>query len=217
MPRTVKHLGVGAAHVSDSGADLHFTPGREPLGGGLLCYNPLKVENSRASALLLAASMESSRDVKGVVWAADFGGSAVLTQAMQILADKGISLKGHTVYFHKPRTSPAKALRLAHQLRMKLNERIADTGLSARGAFSQFSVAGIRLNNKSDPYSKDYHAEAWLNGGLKVAAPAGFLAAVIGGQAGLVVGGIATAIGGAGVVHALGKSAAESFGYKFKR
>ena len=217
MPRTVQHLGVGAAQLSESGADLHFTPGRGRLGGGLLRYNPLKVENSRASALLLAATMESSRDVKGVIWAADFGGSAVLTQAMQILADKGISLKGHTVYFHKPRTSPAKALRLAHQLQMRLNERIADTGLSALGALSQFSVAGERLKNKDDPYNKGYHAEAWLNGGLKVAAPAGFLAAAIGGQAGLIVGGIATAIGGAGVVHALGKSAAESFGYRFKR
>ncbi|WP_043320711.1 hypothetical protein [Microbulbifer sp. HZ11] len=217
MPRTVKHLGVGAAQLSDSGADLHFTPGRARLGGGLLSYNPLKVDNSRASALLLAVTMESSREIKGVVWAADFGGSSVLTQAMQILADKGIRLTGHTVYFHKPRTSPAKALRLAHQLEMRLNERIADTGYSVLGALSQFSVAGVRLKNKNDPYNKGYHAEAWLNGGLKVAAPAGFLAAAIGGQAGLIVGGIATAIGGAGVVHALGKSAAESFGYNFKR
>ncbi|MBN8430435.1 hypothetical protein JF535_06150 [Microbulbifer salipaludis] len=217
MPRTAKHLGVGAAHVRDSGADLHFTPGRKPLGGGLLCYNPLNVEKSRASALLLATTMASARDVEGVVWAADFGGSAVLTQAMQILADKGLSLKGHTVYFHKPRTSPAKSLRLAHKLQMNLNERIADTGLSLRGAISQLSVADVRLKNKNDPYSKGYHAEAWLNGGLKVAAPAGLLAAAVGGQAGLVVGGIATVIGGTGVVHALGKSAAESFGYRFRR
>ncbi|WP_288129924.1 hypothetical protein [Microbulbifer sp.] len=216
VPRTMKHLGLGAAQVPDSGADLHFTPGRARLGG-LFSYNPLSVANSRASAVLLASSMAAARDVEGVVWAADFGGSAVLTQAMQILVDKGISLKSHTVYFHKPRTSPAKALKLAHQLQMRLNERIADTGLSARGALSQFSVAGLRLRNQEDPYSKGYHAEAWLNGGLKVAAPVGVLAAAIGGQAGLVVGGIATAIGGAGVVHALGKSAAESFGHHFRR
>ncbi|WP_299596734.1 hypothetical protein [uncultured Microbulbifer sp.] len=114
--------------------------------------------------------MAAARDVEGVAWAADFGGSAVLTQAMQILVDKGVSLKKHTVYFHKPRTSPAKALKLAHQLQMRLNERIADTGLSARGALSQFSVAGVRLRNQDDPYSKGYHSEAWLNGGLKVAA-----------------------------------------------
>lgn len=78
-------------------------------------------------------------------------------------------------------------------------------------------MAGRRLNNRDDPYSKGYHAEAWLHGGLKVAAPAGFLAAMVGGQAGLIVGGIATAIGGAGVVYALGKSAAESFGHHFRR
>ncbi|GAB2524274.1 hypothetical protein [Microbulbifer agarilyticus] len=216
MPRTVKLMGVGESRVTQSGTDIHFTPGRSKLGG-LLRYNPLSVSRARGSAFLLADAMEAAQDVDGVIWSADHGGSVVLTQAMQILIERRGSLKKYTVYFHRPRTSPASALELAHKLDMRLNQRFADTGLSMRGALSQFSIAGKRINNENDPYDKNYHAEAWLNGGLKVAAPAGFLAAMIGGQAGLVVGGIATAIGGAGVVHALGKSAKESFGHYFKR
>ncbi|WKT59985.1 hypothetical protein Q2E61_13885 [Microbulbifer thermotolerans] len=216
VPRAMELLGIGAAHSSVNGADLHFTPGRKALGG-LVCYNPLAVTRSRGSAVLLAKSMADARDIEGVTWVADHGGSAVLTQAMQILATKGITLEKHTVYLYKPRTSPANALRLAHQLKVRLNERFADTGYSMRGALSQYSVAGLRLDNEDDPYSKSYHSRVLLNGAQKVAAPAGVLAAVIGGQVGVAVAGIATVISGAGLLQDLGKGAVERFGYRFKR
>ncbi|AMX03397.1 hypothetical protein [Microbulbifer thermotolerans] len=216
VPRAVELLGVGAAHVSANGADLHFTPGQKALGG-LVCYNPLAVDKARKSAVLLAKAMADARDIEDVTWIADSGGSAVLTQAMQILADKGITLEKHGVYLYKPRTSPARALRLAHQLKLRLNQRFADTGYSVHGALSQYSVAGLRLKNNKDPYNKGYHAKAWLNGAQKVAAPAGILAAAIGGQAGMAMAAIATAITGAGVLQDLAKGATERFGYKFRR
>lgn len=101
--------------------------------------------------------MIQAKGVEDVIWSADKGGSAVLTQAMQILVDKGVTLKGHTAYLYKPRTSPGNALRLAHKLELTLNETFADTGWDLQGALSQLGVAGARLNNKRDPYSRGHY------------------------------------------------------------
>ena len=130
----------------------------------------------------------------------------MLTQAMQILVDKGVSLKGHTVYFHKPRTSPARALKLAHKLDLTLNERFANTGYSISGALSQFSVAGMRIRNRKDPYDRGHHANNWFKGAVAVSTPIGVAAALAGGSAGVIMGGIATVIGGSGVAYSVGQS-----------
>ncbi|MCX2783026.1 hypothetical protein OQJ46_08490 [Microbulbifer thermotolerans] len=216
IPGALEFLGKNTAGIRESGCDLHFTPGQKRLGG-LLRYNPLEVNTSRASAVQLAATMEGARDIKNVSWVADFGGSAVLTQAMQILVNKGVKLKGHTAYLHRPRTSPAKALRLAHKLELTLNESFANTGLSLRGALSQFSVSGARLNNERDLYNRGYHARAWFKGTVAMSTPVGVVATVMGGaQAMAVVGSIATAIGGVGVAYSIGQSLAEDLRRRFK-
>ncbi|MCX2795442.1 hypothetical protein OQJ62_10970 [Microbulbifer thermotolerans] len=216
IPGALEFLGKNTAGVRESGCDLHFTPGQKRLGG-MLRYNPLEVNTSRASAVQLAATMEGARDIKNVSWVADFGGSAVLTQAMQILVNKGVKLKGHTAYLHRPRTSPAKALRLAHKLELTLNESFANTGLSLRGTLSQFSVAGVRLSNKNDAYNRGHHAQAWFKGTVAMSTPVGIAATVMGGaQAMVVVGSIATAIGGVGVAYSIGQSLAEDLRRRFK-
>jgi hypothetical protein len=163
--------------------------------------------------------MEQAKTLKGVLWVADKGGSVVLTQAMKILVDKGVTLKGHTAYLYNPRTSPGDALRLAHKLELSLNESFADTGWDIQGALSQLSVAGQRLNNKDDPYSKAYHAQAWINGLVKAAGPVGLAgtAAAAMGASIPMLSGIVTAIGGGGVVYALGQSVVEDLRHKFKR
>ncbi|MBY6191686.1 hypothetical protein KUV22_14730 [Microbulbifer agarilyticus] len=208
-------LGKNTISVRIDGCDLHFTPGNKRLGS-LVCYDPITVDSSRASAVHLAATMEQARKVRSVAWVADFGGSAVLTQAMQILANKGVTLPDHTVYFYRPRTSPAKALKLAHQLKLSVNKNFADTGLSARGALSQFSVAGRRMNNKNDLYDRNEHATAWLKGAISISTPIGVAAAVVGGPAMVMLGSIATAIGGVGVSYAVGQSVAQDVRRRFK-
>lgn len=218
MPRSIKHLGIAAANARNTDSDMHFTSGAKRLGG-MIRYNAQKEDKSRASALLLATSMEQAKTLKGVLWVADKGGSVVLTQAMKILVDKGVTLKGHTAYLYNPRTSPGDALRLAHKLELSLNESFADTGWDIQGALSQLSVAGQRLNNKGDPYSKAYHAQAWINGLVKAAGPVGLAgtAAAAMGASIPMLSGIVTAIGGGGVVYALGQSVAEDLRHKFKR
>ena len=208
-------LGNNKSGVRNRGFDLHFTPGPDRLGG-LVHYNALIINDSRGSAVHLASSMERARSIQNVCWVADFGGSAVLTQAMQILVDKGISLKGHTVYFHKPRTSPAKALKLAHKLDLTLNEKFANTGYSVLGAVSQFSVAGMRIRNRKDPYDRGHHASNWFKGAVAVSTPLGVAAALVGGPAGVIMGSIATVIGGSGVVYSVGQSMTQDLRRRFK-
>ncbi|MCA0894583.1 hypothetical protein [Microbulbifer agarilyticus] len=216
VPGALDALGNNTFAVRSSGCDLHFTPGRQRLGG-LSCYNPLTVDRSRASALYLAKSMEKAKNIEHISWISDFGGSAVLTQAMQILVDKGVTLEGHTVYLHRPRTSPAKALRLAHKLRLELNKEFADTGANLVGALSQFSVAGQRINSKLDPYDRDYHARKWLKRIVAVSTPVGVAGAVAVGPTGAMLGGIATVIGGAGAAFALGQSVTKDVRHKLHR
>ena len=208
-------LGNNKSGVRNGGFDLHFTPGPNRLGG-LVQYNALAINDSRGSAVHLASSMERTRSIQNVCWVADFGGSVVLTQAMHILVDKGVSLKGHTVYFHKPRTSPAKALKLAHKLDLTLNERFANTGYSVPGAISQFSVAGMRIRNRTDPYNRNHHANNWFKGAVAVSTPIGVAAALAGGPTGVIMGGIATVIGGSGLVYSIGQSVAQDLRRRFK-
>lgn len=218
MPRAIKRLGIAAASARNSESDLHFTPGEKCLGG-MIRYNALKEDRSRASALHLATSMEQAKNTKGIIWLADKGGSVVLTQAMQILVDRGITLNEHTAYLYSPRTSPGDALRLAHKLELTLNESFADTGWDIQGALSQLSVAGQRLHNKGDPYNKGYHTQAWMNGLVKAAGPVGLAGAAAAAMGASIpmLGSIVTAIGGGGVVYALGQSVVEDLRHKFKR
>src|SRR5690606_14908734 len=156
--------------------------------------------------------------IEDVLWLADNGGSTVLTQAMQILVDKGIKLKGHTAYLYKPRTSPGQVIRLAHQLEMTLNESFADTGLSLRGAASQLAVAGARLSNEHDLYNTKSFVKDWLSGLVKVAGPMGVAAGAVSlGTSVVMVGTIAGVISTGGTLIALGQSAAENIRHKIRR
>lgn len=218
IPKAMKQPGVPTDGVRRDGCDLHFTPGKKRLGG-MVRYNALKEDNSRASALHLAATMQQAQSTKGVRWVANRGGSAVLTQAMQILADRGVTLEGHTAYLYKPSTSPGNALRLAHTLKLTLNESFADTSWDLQGAFSQLTVAGQRLKNKEDPYSKGYHAQAWINGVVKTGGTLGLAgtAATAMGASIPMLAGIVGAISTFGAVYAMGPSLLENLSHKYKR
>ncbi|QKX15652.1 hypothetical protein [Microbulbifer sp. YPW1] len=99
------------------GFDLHFTPGEKCIGG-LLNYRkavaPLKDDSLHESALLLARSMYMAREIHDVRWISEFGGSAILTQALQILADRKFKLNNHTAFLFRPTTSPLEALKAMH-------------------------------------------------------------------------------------------------------
>ncbi|WP_188150881.1 hypothetical protein [Teredinibacter waterburyi] len=109
--------------VSHSGFDLHHTPGR----GGIVGLKPatmaLATAGDRAkteSATLLANSMYKARNIEGVLWFADWGGSAILTRALQILNHQGTTLEKHSIFLNRPTSNSSQALALAKEMKLTL-------------------------------------------------------------------------------------------------
>lgn len=117
-------IGGGSYITKLNGFDLHFTPGRNKIGG---LRNITQARNAaidpelHESALLLARTMENAKQITGVSWISEGGGSGVLTQAMKILKDKKISFKDsdHHAYFNGITTDLLVAEQLARDLDLK--------------------------------------------------------------------------------------------------
>lgn len=111
--------------VSGSGFDLHHTPGNE---GGIVGLKPAHKAIASAkgkaiteSATLLANTMYRARNIEGVLWFSDWGGSAVLTRALQILDHENhTGFKNHAVFLNRPTSSSNEGLSLAKKLEFKL-------------------------------------------------------------------------------------------------
>lgn len=144
----------GSSMVNDDGFDLHFTPGEKRLGGLRNYRNAIRVNQYtelNESALLLARTMYQAKDIKGVRWVSEEGGSGVLTQAMTILAGQGIKLPNHKVFLFDPTTSPNTAVKAAHSLQMKLDRNFTKTRvLNVVGNRDQLELIGNRWKSKAD-------------------------------------------------------------------
>ena len=144
----------GSSMVNDDGFDLHFTPGEKRLGGLRNYRNAIRVNQYtelNESALLLARTMYQAKDIKGVRWVSEEGGSGVLTQAMTILAGQGVKLPNHKVFLFNPTTSPNTAVKAAHSLQMKLDRHFNKTRvLNVVGNRDQLELIGNRWKSKAD-------------------------------------------------------------------
>lgn len=122
-----------ANHAQAYGFDLHYTPGKKGITG-LRSVNSMLNSDKREiaeSASMLANAMHQARDLNGVEWISSFGGSAILTQALQILKNHGnVRLKNHSIFLHHPTSNSKLALKLAEDLKMSFNDK--KTGLSLR-------------------------------------------------------------------------------------
>lgn len=103
--------------------DIHYTGAGRKFGSfGLVsmkeALNPPTDPVIRASAQKLAYTMYQAKDIGGINWVSIHGGSVVLTEAMRILANKGVTLDKHTIFLREPKSSPTKALDLSHKLKM---------------------------------------------------------------------------------------------------
>ena len=196
-PRAVEAANAVATRISNApgakkgsrfrrdGFDLHFTPSKAELDG----YRKFDAINNRdalGSSVLLAKTMLKAKNIEGVSWVADTGGSTVLTQAMKILVDQGVKLEKHSCYFYLPPSSPSAALTLAYQLSMTIDKEFVKTGFFQPriGADVARSISA-RLSNDSDPYSRSDARKDVALGFIKTTTAAG----VIGGLGGLVFGG----------------------------
>jgi len=144
----------GSSMVNDDGFDLHFTPGEKRLGGLRNYRNAIRVNQYtelNESALLLARTMYQARDINGVRWISEDGGSGVLTQAMTILAAQGAQLPNHKVFLFNPTTSPNAAIKAAHSLQMKLDRQFNKTRMfNIVGNRDQLEMIAQRWSNKAD-------------------------------------------------------------------
>jgi hypothetical protein len=137
--------------VGSFGFDLHYTPGEKHIDGLKPAHQALVGTDSRnitESATLLANTMYNARDIEGVLWFADWGGSAVLTRALQILHnEKNITLKKHALYLNRPTSNSATAINLAKGLELNLaGNGGKSSGLHKREVLSNHLVADITLS-----------------------------------------------------------------------
>lgn len=169
--------------------DLHYTHGESKIGGLVNFQHsrrPLNIHRTHGSALMLAKSMSISQQ-QNIMWVAERGGCAVLTQAMQILVEQNIALKKHSIFLYEPSTSPAQTVQLAHRLGMMMGRNVVKTGsLNYMGNRDQLELSWSR-----------YRAERSYTIGNLVYDTATSAAKVLTGPAGLITG--ALALGGVSV------------------
>lgn len=116
----------GRRFINSYGFDMHFTPGKMKIGGLRQLKQARNADTDPAlheSAMLLAETMASARDLKSVSWISEAGGSGVLTQAMRILKDEGISFANsdHHIFFSNMTTRLTKAQSLASDIGMEFD------------------------------------------------------------------------------------------------
>ena len=173
--------------VNFSGFDLHHTPGNQSGIVGLKkAKHALATHRDRAiveSASLLANTMYNARHIEGVLWFSDWGGSAVLTRALQILKqEKNIKLDKHSVFLNRPTSNSSEALKLAEDLDMTIHGEGKKTGLRASEIWGNHLHADVSVKT------------VWNTGGLGIAA-----ATAVTGLTGFVP----TAVGYLGIAGAL--------------
>lgn len=115
---------AGGLRVKTNGFDLHFTPGERSFGGWKNYHKAVRPNQNtevHESALILARAMYQAKDIDGVAWISEDGGSAVLTQAMTILSERGVKLPNHTAFLFNPTTPPDIALKAAQSIGLNLD------------------------------------------------------------------------------------------------
>jgi len=109
--------------VKNYGFDLHHTPGEKGIRGLVNQRKALHTSQGREivqSAILLANTMYQARNQKGVIWFSDYGGSAILTRALQILKNtKGVELLHHSVFMNHPTSKAKEAIAACEAIGLK--------------------------------------------------------------------------------------------------
>ena len=121
---------IGEGVVEKVGYNLFYTPSCGFFRGFRLLKSTVKPESSsenRESALLLADVIRSSllptghKQEMNVRWVTEKNGSAILTQAMRILRDQGVTLgKNHSLFLSSPTSSLNAAYKLSQALGMSV-------------------------------------------------------------------------------------------------
>ncbi|ROS00197.1 hypothetical protein EDC56_2835 [Sinobacterium caligoides] len=170
----------GERQVNAKGFDMHYTPGEKSIGGLKnlkQSISPEKISDIHESALLLAQTMYKAKNIQGVAWISEFGGSAILTQALAILAHQGIKLDSHTAFLYRPTTSPNKAYQAANAVGLTFDRKFSKThALDVIGNSDQLKVIASRRKNETN-YGMGKAAADTFEYGKGVMAAVGTIAA----------------------------------------
>jgi hypothetical protein len=208
----------GGFRVNNNGFDLHYTPGEKRIGGLKNYRNAIRPNQNtelHESALLLARTMHQAKDIKGIAWISEDGGSGVLTQAMTILAAQGIQLPNHTAFLFNPTTSPNVAVKAAHTIGLTLDRKFTKTRMAnVVGNRDQLEMIGNRWKNKDDSLTAlqagaDTLAHGMSLQGLGVTAGTVAAAVGVGMTAPAALTAFLTALGGAVAAGAIAGSTAK--------
>lgn len=132
--------------VAHSGFDLHYTPGSGIVGlkSARKALDSGQDKEIVESAILLANAISRVSSVPGVTWFSDWGGSAVLTRALQILSnEKSVSLENHRIVLNRPTTSSSLATKLAKELNVELIEK--KVGITPKEIVGNHLSSGVSL------------------------------------------------------------------------
>jgi len=129
-----------------SGFDMHYTPGKGVVGLKS-ARKALGTEQDKEiveSAVLLANTMHKASSIPGVTWFTDWGGSAILTRALQILShEKSVTFDSHRIVLNRPTTSSSQAIKLANDLKIQITEK--RSGLTPKEIFGNHLHSDISL------------------------------------------------------------------------
>jgi hypothetical protein len=208
----------GGFRVNNNGFDLHYTPDEKRIGGLKNYRNAIRPNQNtelHESALLLARTMYQAKDIKGVAWISEDGGSGVLTQAMTILAAQGVQLPNHTAFLFNPTTSPNVAVKAAHAIGLTLDRKFTKTRMAnVVGNRDQLEMIGNRWKNKDDSLTAlqagaDTLAHGMSLQGLGITAGTVAAAVGVGMTAPAALTAFLTALGGAVAAGAIAGSTAK--------
>ncbi len=136
--------------VKKQGFDMHYTSG----DGGIVGLKNAKKALATAkdtdivqSATLLASTMNQARNIEGVLWYSDWGGSAVLTRAMEILLhEKNISLEKHSIFMNRPTTKANHAMELGKKLGLTPTAEDINAGLNYKEMVGNILVSDVGVS-----------------------------------------------------------------------
>lgn len=199
---TVKNL------IEGEGFDMHFTPGPDRDDGLVNSKQALNRTDSnimiRDSSQLLANTMYQSKDNENIQWFSDYGGSAVLTNAMKILSDQKVNLNKHTVFLNRPTTRPSHALELGRKLKLKPFEGGQTRGVSPREIkghlmFLDTPITAMQRLVKDDSYTLKHATIGAVSSSMNIGGHAISTLGVLG-----VTGAVGASIAGAPLVAGAG-------------
>ncbi len=145
-----------------NGFFMHYTPGDKSIGGfkhWTQAYNVDSDKSLRESSKMLADTMLATREKEGMSWVSEAGGSGILTQALKILDDQGISFEGtkHSIFFHGMTTNQKMAENYALKMKFMVDRKISSgvNLLNINQLFGSGAIGGGQFVAAVNRYRQD--------------------------------------------------------------